>query len=447
MAGEYLDPSQWPLWMQSGAMGPAPSERTLPRDLYTSRFRKIQQEHPAPWDQSSLDEVTSMGLQSALPLGMVARGMAAAPKLATGLLGGLSYLYGTDQTGAQEPDQVKQLQATLQKQGLYRGAIDGRMGPETQRAQQEFERMRAQQEQMRLQQEQAAAARAGAEAQSAAAAAQLEETRRAAAAEQNRTQEREAGNQRMNEMESNLPWYSRMIRDYSTPLGIGTGVLIGGATRGKVVGASNRASAGAAAGAEGVMDAAAKGLPARVARANEFWRRGGGEVPFLPTPGASPGFASNPAMTPASGLYAPATRSNLAKDIGIMGGFGAESAVGQAYLVPHAQEELRAANEAASADPSEINIRRLQAAKDSAAIMEGLMNFGRAGAAGYGAGALKMHRTNAVPNMTKAETELLKIQEELRKRAPAIPMQQAPMLPVGVPPAFGGAGAYRARQM
>lgn len=428
--------------MQSGGAGPAPGEQSWPQDLYTPRFRKIQQEHKPPWSQDSLDEVTSMGLQSALPLGMVAKGMAAAPKIATGLLGGLGYMLGTDRAGAEEPDAVKQLQATLQKQGHYRGAIDGRMGPETQRAQQ------AAQEAQRLQtqQEQAAAQMASAGAQQATAQAQLAESQRQRLADETKAQQREQGNARMNEMESNLPWYSRAIRDYSTPLGIGAGIIVGGATRGKVVGTANRSSAAEAQAAEDVMAGPAKGLPARAARANEFWRRGGAgaEVPFLPTQ-AAPGLAANPNTAALNTLYQPSNRANMAKDIGIMGGFGAESAVGQGYLVPHAQEELRAANEAASADPSEINIRRLQAAKDNAALMEGLMNFGRAGAAGYGAGALKMQRSNTVPNMSRAETERLQIEELLRKKAPAIPMQQPPMLPVGMPPAFTGSNATRAR--
>lgn len=67
MPGEYLDPSQWPLWMQSAEYGP--QARTFPQDLHTPRLRRMMLNNPSPIAQEGIDEATSLGLQSAIPMG------------------------------------------------------------------------------------------------------------------------------------------------------------------------------------------------------------------------------------------------------------------------------------------------------------------------------------------------------------------------------------------
>jgi hypothetical protein len=92
----------------------------MPQDLYTSRFRKIQQEHPAPWDQSSLDSVTSMGMQSALPLGLAVKAIGAAPKTVAAMLASGGFLGATSEAG-QAADQVDPIQGEID-------AINARLG-------------------------------------------------------------------------------------------------------------------------------------------------------------------------------------------------------------------------------------------------------------------------------------------------------------------------------
>lgn len=399
---------------------------------------------------------TAAGGLALAPEYLAARAIMAAPKLAAGGIGAAAAL-SPSKAGAEEPDQIKQLQATLKKGGYYRGPIDGRMGPETQRAKQaadEADKLRVQQEQetarLRLQSEGIEAEKMKAQAALTTGNAQQAETERQRIADETRRAQREQGNERLRQMESDLPWYRRAVRDYAAPVGYAFGALAGAGARAGVTKASNALSDRAAREAEKLVAAPAKGLPARVAQTNEFWRKGGGEVPFLPTPNAAPGFAANPKAAAMDTLYAPSRAKNAATDLGISGAFGLESGVGQFVLSPAAQEELRAANEAAAVDPSEVNIRRLQAAKDKASIMEAATNFGRAGAITYPAAALKMQRNSSVPKMTNAEAERLKIEELLRKRAakqPIAPEELPVVQRVGVPPSLTGPGAWRARQM
>src|SRR5436309_284681 len=100
MAGEYLDPRQWYTWMDSLNVGP--QRRAWPQDLYTSRLRKIQQENPAPWSQDDMDTAVKLGMSTVFPGGLLARGMMAAPKIATGLGAAYGLLAGTDAAGEVE---------------------------------------------------------------------------------------------------------------------------------------------------------------------------------------------------------------------------------------------------------------------------------------------------------------------------------------------------------
>lgn len=446
MAGEYLDPSQWPLWMQSGGMGPIPGsapaqgvpEDPFERAAYTNRHGRPMAPTPDIAGPGEMAQGASMLIPG--PGGLITR----APKLATGLLAGLGYLYGTDQAGAAEPDQIKQLQATLQQQGHYNGTIDGKMGPETKRALEAAQAAEAR----RVQQEQAAAQMASAGAQQATAQAQLAESQRQRLADETRAQQREQGNQRMQEVETNISPTSRAIRDYAGPIGYGVGAVAAPMMRAGVAGLSNAWARRAATGAEDLFATAIKGTSGRVARANEFARRGGaGEaVPFLQTPNTAPGFAANPGAATMASLFQPNKWGQRGTDAGLTAAFGGEAALGEFKLKPDAEAELHAATQAAAADPSEINIDRLQTAKNKLAVMEGISNIGRAGTIGYPAASLKFKRLDAIPNMSKAEKEILDLQALLRKKGPLpIPQAQAPMLSVGMPPAFAGAAATRAR--
>lgn len=447
MAGEYLDPSQWPLWMQSGSMGPIPGSTPAPgvpedpfeRAAYRQRGGRPEAPTPDVAGPGEMARNASMLLPG--PGGLIAR----SPKLATGLLAGLGYLYGTDQAGA-EPDQIKQLQAKLQQQGLYSGPIDGivKPGGPTERALKAAQEM----ERTRLQQEQAAAQTASAGAQQATAQAQLAESQRQRLADETKAQQREQGNQRMQEIEQNISPTSRAIRDYAGPIGYGIGAIAAPMMRAGVAGLSNAWSRRAATEAEGLFSTAIKGTTGRVARANEFARRGGaGEaVPFLQTPNTAPGFAANPGAATMATLFQPNKWGQRGTDAGLTAAFGGEAALGEFKLKPDAEADLHAATQAASADPSEINIDRLQTAKNKVAVMEGIANVGRAGMIGYPAAALKFKRNPSMPDMSKAEKEILDLQALLRKKGPLpIPQAQAPMLSVGMPPGFAGASATRAR--
>lgn len=450
MAGEYLDPTNWPLFMQSADMGP-PGPRSWPQDLYTSRLRKVQQEHLPPWQQEDMDTAVGMGM-SMMPGSLVTRAVTAAPRLATGLLGagfgagvGANLLGSAPANAAEDPETVKQLQAQLREAGLYRGAVDGRMGPETMRAMQAKQQADQVRQQQELERQRIEADQARATADQAAAAAQSQAALLNAQQAERKSQEREQGNERLRTMESGLPWYRQALRDYGTPVGMGLGVLTGAATRGGISGLSNRISRTAAEEADMLMATKASGMPARVSRVNEFFRRGGGEVPFTSTPNTAPGFAANPGASPMERLYQPSRAANAMTDAGATAAFGTESAVGQLYLTPKAQAELQAATEAAAADPSEVNIRRLQAAKDNMAIANAVTNFGRAGAIGYWGSAPKFQRNPSQPNFAPAEAERLKIEEWLRKKAPSPDIMMAP--PVGIPPAMAGPAAWRQRQI
>lgn len=435
-----------PPWMTADGLAPvfgSTPAQAVPEDPFERaayRRRGGRPMAPTPEIAGPDEMMRSASMLLPGPGGLIAR----APKVAMGIGALGAYLYGTDQAGAQEPDQIKQLQAKLQQQGLYRGVIDGRMGPETQRAAQEAEKLR-------VQQEQAAAQQASAGAQQATAQAQLEESRRLRLAEETRAQQREQGNTRMREMEQNISPTSKAIRDYAAPIGYGVGAILGPTVRAGVVGASNALSRRAASKAEELYAKKVAGTSGRVARSNEFARQGGaGEaVPFLSTPNTAPGFAANPGAAAMGSLYQPNKWASGATDAGITAGFAGEAALGEFKLKPEAEAALHAATQAASADPSEINLEALQAAKNKLAIMEGVSNVGRAGAMTYPMSMLKMQRNPMVPNMASAEKEMLDLQALLRKKAPASqasPVARALLGEVGIPPALGPAG-YRARQI
>lgn len=452
MAGEYLDPSNWPAWMDTLSGGPMQQFQGWPADINTPRPRRIQEQRRGAWPA---DETNPYMLETAMAHPAVAAGMGAAvqgltkfPKVGAGLLSAYYGLSGTDPANGQEADPVKQLQTGLRDAGYYSGPIDGKMGPATSRAQQ----AKQQADQLAVQQQGAEAARATADAQRQAAAAQLAETQRqseAAAAEQ---QKQAAGQERYQQAEGNVGPVSSALRSYGSPIGTTLGILGGPMARWGVTKASNALSRGAASEAEALMQTVPKGTPQRVANVNEFYRRGGAgaEVPFLNAPGQAPGFAANPSAAGMDKLFQPNAMKNHLTDAGVIGGFGAEAG-SMKYMSGIASEDLQRAQESAQKDPSQMNIDRLQQAKDKVAFYDAMMNVGRAGAISYPVSMLKMQRSSSVPNMAGAEAERLKLEALLRKKQPlglGAPGPAASQnMPIGIPPSMTGPAAWLGRQV
>lgn len=399
------------LFMQSAiaptppAAGPAPFASEMdPNERAAARLRAPYRtavplpQGPPP--SATPGEMMQTAAMLALPSAVGMGAKVAVPALS-------AYLYGSgiDPASGNDAEQVKQLQIKLRDGGYYTGPIDGRMGPATARGQDAF--LRA--EQVRLQGETAAAQRASAEAQIAAAEMQRKQL-----------EYREQGSERLREMEGDVPVHRRALRDYATPLGVMLGMIGGAGVRAGVTHAFNKASKNVADAAEGLFAGGARGTPNRVSRVNEFWRRGGAkpdEIPFLPTPGVNPGISANPNAAPIGQLYQPSRVTNAAVDAGVTGAFGADAAYGQFVLVPAANERLQRATEAASADPSEVNIRELQAAKDNLALADLITNLGRGGGAAYLGSTFKMPRSPSVPAMQKPEAEKLMLERLLRTYA------------------------------
>jgi peptidoglycan hydrolase-like protein with peptidoglycan-binding domain len=373
------------------------------RAAYTLR-RKYGTQVPGPSELATPEEQrqAAFSLVSANP---VMRGIAMAPRVATGLGALGAYLYGTDQAGANEPDMVKQLQTELKAKGYYSGPIDGVMGKGTQAAKDKFdaaEALRAQRELV--------------EAQKTAAQAAIGETERLKEEARIKAEQRAQGGERLKQIEGEVPTWRKALRDYATPVGYGLGAAAGVGARALVTKVANKISANTANKAEALFEGGTNTIPSRVGRTNEFWRKGGGEVPFISAPNSPKGFAVNPGATAMDKLYPAPTKWNALTDLGTVGVFGGESAAGQFLVAPEAHEELKAARAAVENDPSEGNINRLQAAIDKSSMADFMTSFGRGGVGGYATAATKMQRSPTTPAMDKAEAEKLKLEAYLRTK-------------------------------
>jgi hypothetical protein len=125
-------------------------------------------------------------------------------------------------------------------------------------------------------------------------------------------------------------------------------------------------------------------------------------------------------------------------DIGIPAVAMGESLYSQLALAPEAAARLENAINRVREDPSDANLRELQAAKDSDAYIRFITNLGRGGAGGYASSALKWQRNPAKPSMEAAEAERSKVDALVRaaqaKAAqPAAPFLTAPA--ASAPPA------------
>jgi hypothetical protein len=362
---------------------------------------------------------------------------AGANPLAALLAAGAGTLLPTPAYG-QDAEIVKKLQRDLKEKGYYQGPIDGKMEGGTAKAKKAFDDAQAGSEQQAIERRKADAAARESEAKAAAAGAEAAKAKTESEritfekgeADRKATQ-RAAGEKRLTEMEDNLPWQDRIFRDWGTPVSVGLGVLGGYLFKRGVVNRSDARAQAAAERGDRLMQGAppagtsvtAQNLPERSTRVNEFWTEGQHRIPgvsppveqpFNMAPGTPRGMNPNPNAPQASQLYQPNTARNFATDVAAPAGFGVESLV-SGYMEGQAQKRLDAATTAAQKDPSEINLRTLQKAKEDVAFWGGLETMGRIGALTYlGKGAITQ-RTNSRPHTGTAEAERNAIDVYLRR--------------------------------
>jgi hypothetical protein len=340
-----------------------------------------------------------------------------APRFTGGVVGGATMFATPSEAGEKPSPQVQRLQEQMRDAGYYSGPIDGLMGGQTQAARQAFERDQAERMRIEAERESAAAAKA--------------ETERQRTEAEGIATARKHGDERLRQIESEVPWYSQALRDYGPLVGYVGGAGLGAATRYGVKKAADAASRKVAERADQLFSQPARDLPARVARVNQFWTEGrrpvlgAAEAPFVSSPGTRRGFAPNENADPASVLYQPQRTKNALTDLGITAMFGGESALTQATLEPEARSELQAAQEAVSRDPSEANIQRLQAAKDRFAGTEFVRNIGRGAAFSYPGSGLKFSRSPSRPNVSAAEAERIRI-DQMFGPSPRAPRSSTP---------------------
>jgi hypothetical protein len=95
------------------------------------------------------------------------------------------------------------------------------------------------------------------------------------------------------------------------------------------------------------------------------------------------------------------------------------------YMGHGARQELAKAQDAAAADPSEVNLRRLEDAKNMVSIYDALGSFGRTAAGTYLLGGLKKQRQDTRPDISAADSERMAIDQELQRQT-ALPPPAPP---------------------
>jgi hypothetical protein len=407
-------------WGMTGAASPEEGVN-VPQDPMTpgmAAMKLVQRRVPQEATLDNAGQVVASSLMGPV-LGLAGR----APGIATALLGLTHPMPAGGESG--DSQGVMNLQRQLKEAGYYQGPIDGVMGGGTADAKKRFETDMAQKQQLEIERAKAEAAAKGAEAANA-------ETARKAAEAEAATQRRLQGEERLRNVESEVSPVRQVLREYGPIAGYAAGILGGSATRKGVTKLTDAATSKAASVADALMAAPAKDLPGRVSRVNQFWAQGqkplmgAPEAPFIAAPGAKAGFRPNPEAPQAAELYQPSRLRNVGTDLGIAGTFGAESMVGQELLEPEARAELEKAQNAVNSDPSEVNIERLQSAKDRVAMAEFVKNMGRAGAASYLGSGLKYQRSATRPNVSAAEAERLRIGQEVKGRSPVSNALMAP---------------------
>jgi hypothetical protein len=216
------------------------------------------------------------------------------------------------------------------------------------------------------------------------------------------------GGERLREAEKNVGPFSRMLRDYGEIGGTAAGLALGGLGRWGMVRHANRAAAEGASEIEQMLERRMTAVPPRTGRLNEVWRQGGAPpegVPFSPAPGTRYGVATNPAATPSSELFRGPTGIRgqfTGTDMAVMGGAGGDIAISEVRRRA-AENELAQAQQDAKADPSELNIGRMQRAMDEVAFWQSMSRLGQTFGAGYALTATKTPRLYPQPNLSQAE--------------------------------------------
>lgn len=300
---------------------------------------------------------------------------------------------------AQPSEAVTALQQQLKDAGFYGGAIDGIMGKGTQAAKAAFdasEERKGTADTDRL--------RAQAEAQKAAAEAKAAET--AATESAGRATARAEGGRRLRELDEGL--LSRGLNAAMTVgpyAGWALGGVLGHRLQRALTGRASDAARTVAANADAVMGqrVASNDIPGRVGRLNRFWSEGnpGLVEPFRPAPRSARGYVPNADAPTAAQLYQPTRRGAAAEALPVPAAGAIEHIGAEAGFSGPARDELRAANEAVAADPSEANIQRLQIARARAAGGE-LMSRVGFGMGTAGAGHTLLHSMVGAPRARPA---------------------------------------------
>jgi hypothetical protein len=404
--------------------GRAVADTVNPVSLYRREQGNLERRAQQSPEENMKEFGTNAAQEAAFyALPFVGKAMSYAPRLASMLLGGGGVLATTSSAGegqarGQPSEETMATQRMLKDKGYYTGPIDGITGSATQAAREKYEADESAKSAQRLEQLklESAAAQSAAEKQKADAA--IAETKRQQEDAARRSAERAAGEQRLQEMEKDVSIPQRILREYGPAVGYVGGAAAGLFSKGVINKAYNARSAAQAARANALMSEEGGDIASRVGRVNQFWREGQGtvEVPFPANPGAKPPFKSNPNAPGSGELYQTGRFADPMTDATAAGAFGAEAALSYKGL-SEAQAELAAARKAASDDPSEINLRRLQAAADTEAFYKTLFNVGRVGGPFYlGAGG-KMQRQPSRPDVNLADAERLRIEQYLNQRA------------------------------
>lgn len=464
---ESRDPAELAMLRHQGMVRPTAGRQDFPM------------EHLANMASAGLG-FTPVGMALA-PEMLAGRALAAgaqyAPRLTAAALGAGGAMAPSMTEGAEnqhaalpkDPKDIMALQAQLKAAGYPIEKIDGVINPggPTERAFRQFQQDQAtrraedlKREELRIQGGKTEADTKTAEATTRTAEAKLKETE----LEEKRLERKRLADERIRELDKELPLSSKIMRDYSGPAGMVLGGVAGSLGRVLTQVPANRAIRETAKAGNKIMaedvTAGKKGAEAalaRATRANEFWRAGGAkEVPFLLESGKPGGFAINPKTTPINSTYSPqihpaveaAAAAPAALEFGWSNHYKGEW-----------EQELKDAQKALSEDASEANIQRVNKAKDNVGLFTGLERLGQTALGVQAVGAIGnrfLPKGPAMrPNMQPAEQEQGSLQEVIRKAVAAAekkaadaarknaPRAAAPQ--VGIPPAMTGPAATKAR--
>lgn len=361
----------------------------------------------------------AIGMAMPAGLGLAGKALRYAPRTIAGV-GGLT-LGSSEISQAQSPksdEETVRLQQKLKALGYYSGPIDGVMGSGTRNAVAVYEAAETKRRADELEAAKVSAEQAKSAAEQQRAQAELERVRLEQAQADESNKRREEGARRLEEMEDNLSPLRKAFRSYGPMIGYGAGMTLGGIAKAIVNRAYNRGSAATTARANALLGTEGD-LADRTARVNQFWSEGQRVAepiqPFKVVGGRNP-IVSNPLAPEAALLYQPNKRNDLLTDLLITGGALTDAGIGFGLEIL-AANELKAATEAANADPSEINIRRLQAAKDMVAGWQTMRTVGLGGAGVYALGSKIRPRKPSRPDVREAEAERIRIEKEIAQQA------------------------------